>query len=36
MLYAADKIRLRQAMRAEGLQEVRFRFDFEGAKVLAS
>jgi D-glycero-alpha-D-manno-heptose-7-phosphate kinase len=36
MHYAADKIRLRQAMRAEGLQEVRFRFDFEGAKVLAS
>ena len=36
MLYAADKVRLRQAMRAEGLQEVRFRFDFEGAKVLAS
>lgn len=36
MLYAADKVRLRQAMRVEGLQEVRFRFDFEGAKVLAS
>ncbi len=36
MLYATDKVRLRQAMRAEGLQEVRFRFDFEGAKVLAS
>jgi D-glycero-alpha-D-manno-heptose-7-phosphate kinase len=36
MLYAADKVRLRQAMRTEGLQEVRFRFDFEGAKVLAS
>ena len=36
MLYAADKVQLRQAMRAEGLQEVRFRFDFEGAKVLAS
>ena len=36
MLYATDKVRLRQAMRTEGLQEVRFRFDFEGAKVLAS
>jgi D-glycero-alpha-D-manno-heptose-7-phosphate kinase len=36
MLYAADKVRLRQAMRGEGLQEVRFRFDFDGAKVLAS
>lgn len=36
MLYATDKVRLRQALRAEGLQEVRFRFDFEGAKVLAS
>jgi D-glycero-alpha-D-manno-heptose-7-phosphate kinase len=36
MLYATDKMRLRQALRTEGLQEVRFRFDFEGAKVLAS
>jgi D-glycero-alpha-D-manno-heptose-7-phosphate kinase len=36
MLYATDKVRLRQAMRTDGLQEVRFRFDFEGAKVLAS
>ena len=36
MFYAADKPRLRHAMRAEGLQEVRFRFDFEGAKVIVS
>jgi D-glycero-alpha-D-manno-heptose-7-phosphate kinase len=36
MLYAADKARLRHALRAEGLQEVRFRFDFEGAKVIVS
>jgi len=36
MLYATDKVRLRQALRTAGLQEVRFRFDFEGAKVLAS
>jgi len=36
MFYAADKVRLRHAMRDLGLREVRFRFDFEGAKVLAS
>jgi D-glycero-alpha-D-manno-heptose-7-phosphate kinase len=34
MFYAEDKARLRQAMRAAGLQEVRFRFDFEGTKVV--
>jgi D-glycero-alpha-D-manno-heptose-7-phosphate kinase len=34
MFYAEDKIRLRRAMREAGLQEVRFRFDFEGTKVL--
>jgi D-glycero-alpha-D-manno-heptose-7-phosphate kinase len=33
MFYASDKARLRQALRAD-LQEVRFRFDFEGTKVL--
>jgi D-glycero-alpha-D-manno-heptose-7-phosphate kinase len=32
MFYAADKDRLRLAMR---LQEVRFRFDFEGSKTIA-
>jgi hypothetical protein len=26
--------RLRKAMRSAGLQEVRFRFDFEGTKIL--
>ena len=36
MFYAADKVRLRHAMRDLGLREVRFRFDFEGAKVLAA
>jgi D-glycero-alpha-D-manno-heptose-7-phosphate kinase len=36
MLYASDKPRLRHALRAEGLQEVRFRFDFEGSKVIVS
>jgi D-glycero-alpha-D-manno-heptose-7-phosphate kinase len=35
MFYAEDKIRLRGAMREAGLQEVRFRFDFEGTKVIA-
>jgi len=35
MFYADDKTRLRHAMREKGLQEVRFRFDFEGTKVVA-
>jgi D-glycero-alpha-D-manno-heptose-7-phosphate kinase len=35
MFYAHDKKRLRHAMREKGLQEVRFRFDFEGTKVVA-
>ena len=35
MFYAADKTRLRHAMREKGLQEVRYRFDFEGTKVVA-
>ena len=35
MFYAADKTKLRHAMREKGLQEVRFRFDFEGTKVVA-
>jgi D-glycero-alpha-D-manno-heptose-7-phosphate kinase len=35
MFYAGDKKRLRHAMREKGLQEVRFRFDFEGTKVVA-
>jgi D-glycero-alpha-D-manno-heptose-7-phosphate kinase len=34
MFYAEDKIRLRKAMREAGLQEVRFRFDFEGTTVV--
>ena len=34
MFYAADKKKLRHAMREKGLQEVRFRFDFEGTKVV--
>ena len=35
LFYAADKRKLRHAMREKGLQEVRFRFDFEGSKVVA-
>ena len=35
MFYAGDKQKLRHAMREKGLQEVRFRFDFEGTKILA-
>ena len=35
MFYAGDKTKLRHAMREKGLQEVRFRFDFEGTKVVA-
>ncbi len=35
MFYAGDKRKLRHAMREKGLQEVRFRFDFEGTKVVA-
>jgi D-glycero-alpha-D-manno-heptose-7-phosphate kinase len=34
MFYAADRSRLRQAMAQAGLEEVRFRFDFEGTKVV--
>jgi D-glycero-alpha-D-manno-heptose-7-phosphate kinase len=34
MFYAGDKAKLRHAMREKGLQEVRFRFDFEGTKVV--
>lgn len=34
MLYAEDRRRLRQAMGQAGLEEVRFRFDFEGTKAL--
>lgn len=35
MFYARDKARLRAAMREKGLQEVRFRFDFEGTRIVA-
>jgi D-glycero-alpha-D-manno-heptose-7-phosphate kinase len=35
MFYTEDKTRLRRAMCQTGLREVRFRFDFEGTKVVA-
>lgn len=34
MFYAQDKAHLRHAMRERGLKEIRFRFDFEGTKIL--
>lgn len=34
LFYAGDRNRLRRAMAAEGLEEVRFRFDFEGTKII--
>ena len=34
MFYAEDHRRLRAAMQSAGLEEVRFRFDFEGTKVV--
>jgi D-glycero-alpha-D-manno-heptose-7-phosphate kinase len=36
MFYTEDTKKLRHAMAHEGLQEVRFRFDFEGSKVVTS
>lgn len=36
MFYARDKARLRHALREQGLTELRFRFDFEGTKVVVS
>jgi D-glycero-alpha-D-manno-heptose-7-phosphate kinase len=36
LFYAQDRKQLRQAMKNAGLEEVRFRFDFEGTKVLLS
>jgi D-glycero-alpha-D-manno-heptose-7-phosphate kinase len=35
MFYAEDKMRLRRTLTEAGLEEVRFRFDFEGTKVVA-
>ncbi len=36
MFYAEDKTKLRQTMAKAGLTEVRFRFDFEGTKLVIS
>jgi D-glycero-alpha-D-manno-heptose-7-phosphate kinase len=36
MFMASDRNKLRQAMTNAGLEEVRFKFDFEGAKVMMS
>lgn len=36
MFYASDRNKLRHAMVRAGLEEVRFRFDFEGTKVVLS
>lgn len=35
MFYSEQTTRLRRAMREQGLREVRFRFDFEGTKLVA-
>ena len=34
LFYAEDKARLRHAMAGTGLREVRFRFDFEGTRIV--
>ena len=36
IFYAGDKAKLRHSLRQAGLKEVRFRFDFEGTKLLIS
>jgi D-glycero-alpha-D-manno-heptose-7-phosphate kinase len=36
MFYAADRAKLRHEMAEAGLEEVRFRFDFEGTKIVLS
>jgi len=35
MFYTEQSTRLRRALREQGLREVRFRFDFEGTKIVA-
>jgi D-glycero-alpha-D-manno-heptose-7-phosphate kinase len=34
LFYAEDRNKLRRSMSRAGLEEVRFRFDFEGTKIL--
>ena len=35
MFYAKDKQKLIHAMEVQGLHQVRFRFDFEGTKIIS-
>ena len=35
MFYTDDQVKLRRTMTSAGLEEVRFRFDFEGTKVIS-
>ena len=35
MFYTEEKVRLRHALRQAGLREIRFRFEFEGTRVIA-
>lgn len=35
MFYASDSVKLRNALNTTGMEEVRFRFDFEGTKVMS-
>jgi D-glycero-alpha-D-manno-heptose-7-phosphate kinase len=36
MFYTEDKVRLRKSMHEAGLKEVRFRFDFEGTRIVSA
>jgi D-glycero-alpha-D-manno-heptose-7-phosphate kinase len=36
MFYAPETMKVRQAMLEAGLEEVRFRFDFDGTRVVFS
>jgi D-glycero-alpha-D-manno-heptose-7-phosphate kinase len=36
MFYAEDKVRLRHTLMGAGMKEVRFRFDFEGTKIVVA
>jgi D-glycero-alpha-D-manno-heptose-7-phosphate kinase len=36
MFYTEDKVRLRKAMHDAGLKEIRFRFDFEGTRIVSA
>ena len=36
MFYADDRDKLRREMKSQGLEEIRFKFDFEGTKIISS